>query len=219
MQTATTLDADLRHDAEAELAWEPSIDARGIGVAVEDGVVTLMGHVKTYVEKWKAERAVERVKGVRGIANEIEVQLVGEHSDSDIARAAVDALRLSTLVPDDRIKVKVERGLLTLSGDVSYDYQRRAAERAVRNLPGVRGVTNLIVIKPSVEPMNVQEGIEKSFERLAVLDASNVQVSVDGGVVTLRGTVHSWRERHEAEKAAWSAGGVSEVRNLITVIS
>jgi osmotically-inducible protein OsmY len=210
-------DNELRRDVERELEWEPAIDERRIGVSVMDGVVTLTGQVSTYAERWKAERAVERVAGVRGVANELEVRLAGEHSDTEIARAAVDAFKWDTAVPADRIKVSVDDGWVTLTGDVRWDFQRRAAERAVRTLPGVKGIMNLVNINPEVKPHHVKELIEATFRREAVLDAGNIEVQVDGGEVTLRGTVRSWLERHEAEKAAWSAPGVTAVHNLITV--
>jgi osmotically-inducible protein OsmY len=209
-------DEQLRQGVEAELDFEPSIDARKIGVAVLDGVVTLTGQVSSFTEKWEAERVVERVAGVRGIANEIQVHLPGEVSDTDLAKSAVDALKWNLLVPDD-VKVKVEKGWVTLKGEVNFDYQRRAAERTVRNLPGVRGISNLITIKPKVAPTNVKSEIEKSLTRHAMRDAQNIQVDVKGSEVALRGTVHSWAERREAEKAAWSAPGVTSVKNELTV--
>ncbi len=210
-------DSELRADVERELEYEPSVDERRIGVSVMDGIVTLSGEVSSFGEKWRAERAVERVAGVRGIANELEVKLQSERSDADIAKAAVDALKWNVMVPSDKVTVKVSKGWLTLEGELRWDYQRRAAERAVRDLPGVRGVSNLITIKPRVEPQNVKEKIEQTFNRVATLDANRISVQVDGSQVTLRGTVHSWIERHEAEKAAWAAPGVTAVHNYITV--
>jgi osmotically-inducible protein OsmY len=210
-------DSELRRDVEKELEWEPSIDERRIGVAVVDGIVTLTGEVSSYSEKWKAERTVERVAGVRGIANEIEVKTGTERSDTDIAKAAVDGLRWNVMVPNDKIKVKVDNGWITLTGEVTWDYQRRAAERAVRDIPGVKGISNLITVKPRVEPRDLKQRIEETFKREAVLDANRITVEVNGGEVTLRGTVRSWAERHEAEKAAWAAPGVYAVHNYITV--
>jgi osmotically-inducible protein OsmY len=212
-------DNELRRDVERELEWEPAVDERRIGVSVLNGVVTLTGHVPTYAQRWKAERTVERVEGVRGVVNELEVQLAGEVTDTDLATAALDALNRDITVPSDRIKVKVDKGWLTLTGDVDWDYQRRAAERAVRNLSGIRGVANLITVKPAVKPQNVRTMIEETFKREAVLDARNIEVEVSGTEVTLRGTVRSWLERHEAEKAAWTAPGVTAVHNYITVES
>jgi osmotically-inducible protein OsmY len=210
-------DSDLRRDVERELEWEPSVDERRIGVAVVDGIVTLTGEVGSYSEKWRAERAVERVAGVRGIANEVEVKSMLQRSDTDIAHMAVEALNSNVLVPADHVQVKAEGGWLTLTGEVEWDYQRRAAERAVRDLSGVRGITNLITIKPRVEPVDVKRKIEETFKRGAILDAHSITVQVTGDDVTLRGSVRSWVERHEAEKAAWSAPGVKAVHNYITV--
>jgi osmotically-inducible protein OsmY len=210
-------DVELRRDIEQELEWEPSVDQRRIGVSVVDGVVTLTGEVDTYAEKWKAERAVERVAGVKAIANDIAVQVSNGHSDTDIARAAANALRWDVRVPDDRITVVVDRGWLTMKGDVDWDYQRRAAEAAVRNLAGVRGISNLITVRPQVQPTDVKKRIEETFKRAAAYDAMQVVVDAHGGEVTLRGKVRSWAERHEAEKAAWAAPGVTAVHNYITV--
>jgi osmotically-inducible protein OsmY len=210
-------DEQLRRDVLAELEYDPSIDARKIGVAVEDGIVTITGEVSTFAEKWNAERAVERVEGVRGIVNRIEVKVVGDYSDTDIAREAADALRWNLMVPPGKVIPKVENGYITLIGEVNYDFQRRAAEKAVRYIPGVKGVINLVTIKPKVEPREIKEKIEDALKRMATVDAENVQVEVQGSEIVLRGTVRSWAERHEAEKAAWSAPGVTSVKNYITV--
>ena len=210
-------DEDLRRDVLAELEYDPSIDARKIGVAVEDGIVTVAGEVPSFAEKWNAERAVERVEGVRGIVNKIEVKPIGEFSDADIAREAADALRWNLMVPPGKVIPKVENGYITLTGEVNYEFQRRAAEKAVRYIPGVKGVINLVTVKPKVEPRNVKAKIEETFKRMAALDAENVSVEVNGSEVILRGTVRSWAERHEAEKTAWAAPGVTSVKNYITV--
>jgi len=210
-------DGELRQDVEEELQWEPSIDERRIGVAVLNGVVTLTGEVPTFAAKWKAERAAERVAGVRGVVNELSVVLSSEYSDTSIAKAAVDALDSDVNVPSHRVKVKVNKGWITLTGNVPWHYQRRAAERVVRNLPGAKGVTNLIEIKPTIVPQDVKRRIEETLLREASLDAKNIQVEVNGGEITLRGTVRSFLERHEAEKAAWAAPGVTAVHNLITI--
>ena len=205
-------DSELRHDVERELEWEPSVDERRIGVSVIDGIVTLSGNVGSFAEKWNAERAVERVAGVRGIANELEVRSATERSDTDIAKAAADRLSWDVMVPEGKVTVEVRNGWVTLKGEVPWDYQRRAAERAVRNLSGVKGITNLVTIQPRVEPKDVKKRIEETFARDATLDAQQVTVEVTGGEVTLRGAVRSWRERHEAEKAAWAAPGVTSVQ-------
>jgi osmotically-inducible protein OsmY len=210
-------DSELRHDVERELEWEPSLDERRIGVSVVDGIVTLTGEVSTYAERWNAERAVERVRDVRGIANELTVKSSFERTDTDIAKAAADALKWNVMVPSDRVTVKVRNGWVTLTGDVNWDFQRRAAERAVRQLPGVVGISNLITIKPRVEPKDLKHRIEETFKREAALDAEHISVQVEGSEVTLRGSVKSWIERREAEKAAWAAPGVTAVHNYITV--
>lgn len=210
-------DTDLRKKVEQELEWEPSIDGRKIGVAVADGIVTLTGEVSSYGEKWKAERVVERVAGVRGLVDELEVRTTTDTKDTDIARAAVQALDWDVTVPSDKITVEVMHGLVILRGEVDWDYQRRAAERAVRNLTGVKGISNQIRVKPRVEPHDLKKRIQETFERAASYDAARVTVEVKGSEVTLRGTVRSWAERHEAEKAAWAAPGVTDVHNLIAV--
>ncbi len=210
-------DDELRRDVEQELEWEPSVDERRIGVSVIEGIVTLTGEVGSYVEKWKAERTAERVEGVRGLANDLVVRTASERSDTDIAKAAADTLKWNVVVPDDRVNVKVEKGWVTLTGEVTWDYQRRAAERAVRSLRGVRGITDLIAVTPRAEPEEVKQRIEQTFKREAALDANRITVQAFGGEVTLRGSVRSSVERHEAEKAAWAAPGVRTVHNYITV--
>jgi osmotically-inducible protein OsmY len=211
-------DTQLREDVEAELAWEPSVDERQIGVAVKDGIVTISGTVLSYAEKWNAERAVERVVGVRGVVNDLEVHTPGSQTDADIAEAVANGLRWNSLVPSDAITFTLDHGWVTLKGRVSFDYERRAAERAVRYLPGVRGVSNLIEVAPSAKPQNIKKQIEETFRRQATLDAENITVeTTPDGEVTLRGTVRSWIERHEAEKAAWAAPGVRSVKNYIAV--
>ena len=212
-------DKELRKDVLDELEYEPSIDAREIGVMVKDGVVTLTGAVKSYFEKWKAERAAERVVGVRAVANEIDVRLPGEdkRTDADIAAAAVNALRWNTLVPFDKVKVTVDNGWITLKGEVNYKYQKEAAENAVRHLNGVVGVSNLIEIRPTVSSTEVKRKIEDALERMAQVDAQRIQVETTNGKVILKGQVRSWAEREEAEKAAWRAPGVSQVEDQIRI--
>jgi osmotically-inducible protein OsmY/prolyl-tRNA editing enzyme YbaK/EbsC (Cys-tRNA(Pro) deacylase) len=212
-------DTDLQYDVIDELAWEPSIDATAIGVAVEDGVVTLSGHVPSFAEKWTAEHVAKRVVGVRALANEIAVRLPGtsERSDADIARAALTALEWDVWVLQRRVTVTVSDGWVKLDGAVDTQYQKLAAERVVRTLRGVRGVTNLIKITPRVQPSEITAKIAGAFQRSAVLDARDIQVETSDGKVVLRGNVRSWHERETAERAAWAAPGVAEVENHITV--
>jgi osmotically-inducible protein OsmY len=212
-------DEELQRDVRIELLWEPSVTATHIGVSVKDGVVTLTGHVPSYFEKLGAERAAKRVAGVRAVANEIDVKLPDskKQTDEDIAAAAVRALNSKLFVPADRIKVTVNDGWVTLEGDVKWQFQRNAAERAVRNLRGIKGIRNLIQIRPRVSPAELQSKIEAALKRQAAVDAKRITVEVNGDEVTLRGTVRSWKEREEAERTAWSAPGVRSVNSQIIV--
>jgi osmotically-inducible protein OsmY len=212
-------DKGLQSNVLDELQWEPSIEAAEIGVAAHEGVVTLTGRVPTFSDKVTAERVAKRVHGVKAVANDIEVHLpsLGDHTDTDIAQAAVSALKWKPFVPEERIKVSVSKGWVTLEGDVDWHYQRESAEEGVRHLLGVRGVVNQITVKPKASATDVKVRIEAAFRRSAELDAEKVDVETHNGKVTLRGHVRSWAERQEAERTAWSAPGVTHVNNLIAI--
>jgi len=202
------------------LAWEPSIDSAGIGVSTESGIVMLTGTVKSLPQKWTAVRVAQRVAGVKAVSDAIMVKLPGdsERSDADIARAAVNALDWNVSVPRNRVKVVVEHGRITLEGALQYHYEKVAAERAVRHLIGVTGVSNQISVRPpKVSVGAVKLKIEQALERAAELDAGKISVEAADGKVTLRGTVNSWIERDEAEWAAWAAPGVSRVENDLRI--
>ena len=210
-------DAQVQQDVMSELQWEPSVHAERIGVEVKDGVVTLAGHVGSFSEKWNAEQAAQRVAGVRALAVEIEVALEGDNkrSDADIARSAENVLQWMTYLTNHRLKVMVENGWITLTGEVSWGYQRLAA--AVHHLMGVRGVSDQIGITPQVLPGAVKSVIEDALKRRAKADAPQVSVEVSGNDVTLGGTVHSWSEWDLATQAAWGSAGVNRVINNIAI--
>ena len=212
-------DTDLHKDIIEELAFDPSIDERDIAVAVSGGVVTLTGLAKTYAQKLAAERAVKRVRGVHGLAEELTIDLPALHrrSDVDIVKSALEALRCNTNVPTDSVIVKVENGLATLTGTVEWQFQREAARLAVGSLGGVCGVLNDITIRERVIANDSKTKIHDSFERNADIDANHIKIETSGGTVTLRGSVHSFVERDEAANAAYSISGVLDVKNLTTV--
>lgn len=211
-------DSTVKRDVEDEIKYDPSIDDDShIAVAVKDGVVTLTGFTKHYMDSYYAEKAAKRVSGVKGVANDIQVRLASERTDPEIAEEAVKALKRDLPTTSDDIKVVVKNGYLTLEGDVEWHYQKEWAERAVRPITGVKSISNLIHVKPRVSPGDVKRKIEDALVRSAKVDADKIVVDVDGSKVTLRGTVRSWAERQEAERSAWAASGVSSVVNNIVI--
>ena len=212
-------DKQVQQDVIAELSWEPSVNAAQIGVEVKDGIVTLAGHVSSYAEKYNAERAAQRVSGVKALAIEMDVKLPGasKRDDADIARSAENALQWMTYAPKDAIKVMVEKGWITLSGEVDWEYQRRAAVDGVRYLMGVLGVSDNIAIKPKASISAVKSDIEAALKRRAKADAQNIAVEIHGSNVTLTGKVHSWSERDLATHSAWGTPGVRNVVNNMIV--
>lgn len=212
-------DAKIKDDVLQELAWQSGIDKTDIGVIVKDGVVTLTGVVDSYSKKIEAENAAKSVYGVKAVAEDIEVKYTTGKgkSDTEIAKAVIEAFKWNSSIPDETIKIKVEDGWIYLSGEVFWAYQRSAAKRAVEKLTGVKGVINNISIKQTVQPFEIKNRIVKAFERSADLEAKNINVEVDGHTVTLTGTVHSLNEKDEARKAAFFAPGVTKVDNKLKI--
>ncbi|MDH0747207.1 BON domain-containing protein [Pseudomonas sp. GD03842] len=212
-------DLELRRMILDELEFQPNIDAAAIGVAIENGVVSLTGHVRTYAQKFAAERAVKSVKGVKAVAEEIKVVSNEDLdiSDEAIAGRCLDVIRWNSAIPDERLQIKVQNGWVTLEGEVDWQYQKEAAQSAVRKLAGVVGINNMLILKPKETPENIKERIEAAFARNAALDSRKLRVTVEGKTVKLEGHVHQWLERKAAENAAWSIPGVTHVENYILI--
>jgi osmotically-inducible protein OsmY len=214
-------DTQLQHDVMAELKWEPSVDATHIGVTAADGVVTLTGHVSSFGEKWHAEAAAQRVAGVNALAVELKVSLgdPSARNDADIAAAVENTLMWTTCLPRDAVKVMVEGGWVTLTGEVDWEYQRQAAAGSVRYLVGVKDLSNQIALRPKLSSIDVKADIEAALLRRAKGEAQNIAVEVHGNTVTLTGTVHSWSERDLATHSAWGTSGVRQVFDQMRVVS
>lgn len=215
-------DNELKQAVFDEMRWEPSVEAAHIGVTAKSGVVTLTGHVDTYAQKSDAEKAASRVKGVKAVVENIEVKLPSsyERDDEDIAAAAIDRLGWNSSIPEDAVKVKVEGGWVTLTGEVAWNYEKSAAEGDIRTLMGVTGVSNQILLKPSlISTSDVRNDIERALHRSWYYDPNTIKVAADGGKITLTGTVTTWNARQLAGSAAWSAPGATSVENEISVIS
>ncbi|MDT7817439.1 MAG: hypothetical protein QOJ42_7355 [Acidobacteriaceae bacterium] len=215
--TFTRTDQEIQTDVLAELRWDLGTPAKDIGVAVKDGVVTLTGTVDTYLNKWRAEQAAHHVTGVTAVANDVAVRTIGERTDSDIAAAAVHALKWNTSIPADKIHVTVDKGWVTIKGEVEWQYQKQEVERVIRPLWGVKGVSNLITVKPLASPADLKRKIEDALVRSAQVDAKNITVEVLGSKAVLKGRVRSWAEREEAERTAWLAPGIAAVDNQISL--
>jgi osmotically-inducible protein OsmY len=212
-------DSEIEKNVKAELEWDPDLDATDIAVSVKNGVVMLTGFVRSYTDRYEAETAAKRVAGVVAVANDIEVRMpsVDERPDPDIAREAAAAIKSQLPISSENIKIIVKSGWVTLEGEVEWQYQRQTAENVVRRIKGVKGVSNTIVLKPRAEPTEVKRKIQEALGRSAEVDANRIEVEARGGEVILKGTVRSWIEREEAERAAWAAPGVTKVEDRIVV--
>ena len=219
MATATLIhtDEEIQKDVMAELKWDAKLQPNEIGVSAKDGVVTLTGWVDSFLKKWSAEDAALKVSGVKAVANDIEVKLASQRTDADIAEAALRALEWDAFVPSDKVQVTVSKGWLTLKGEVEWQYQKEDSERVVRRLAGVKGVSNLITVKPRATPSELKKKIENALVRNAEIDANRIAVEIQGTKAILKGTVRAWAEKEEAERIAWSAPGITSVENRITV--
>jgi osmotically-inducible protein OsmY len=212
-------DTDIEKNVKDELAWDPELDATDIAVSVKNGVVTLAGFVHRFVDKYEAEAAAKRVAGVVGVANDIEVRLpsVDERPDPEIARDAVAAVKSQLPISSENIKIIVKNGWVTLEGEVEWQYQRDAAETAVRRVSGVKGVSKMLQLRPRAQPSDIERKIQDAFRRNAEIDADRITVEMNGSAIILKGTVRSWLERAEAERVAWAAPGVTQVEDRIVV--
>ena len=212
-------DSEIEKDVKAELQWDPDLDATDVAVSVKNGVVTLTGFVKSYTDRYEAEAAAKRVAGVIAVANDIEVRMpsVDERPDPEIARDAAAAVKSQLPISSENIKIIVKNGWVTLEGQVEWQYQRQTAENVVRRIKGVKGVSNTILLKPRAEPTEVKRKIQEALRRSAEVDANRIEVEARGSEVVLKGTVRSWIEREEAERAAWAAPGVTKVEDRIVV--
>jgi osmotically-inducible protein OsmY len=212
-------DTEIQKDVMDELKWEPFLNATEIGVAVKQGVVTLSGTVDTFLKKSEAEKAAKRVLGVKAVAEDIEVKPFAStmKNDTEIARMVADSLKWHSAVQEEKLKVKVEDGWVTLEGEVEWEYQKDAAKNAIKNLPSVKGISNLIIVKPSITAKDIKQKIGLAFHRSATLDAAKIAIEVQGNKAILTGKVRSWAEKKDAETAAWNAPGISTIENKLVI--